>query len=162
MMETLSPLKMAYYTAYDTNGNPYTACQCDRCHQRISNIYHYKGKVYGGDCIQVITGKKPDYFVFGLKDDGTKVIDEEATEKRDAEVKAAQEARAKKAQEDADRRTAERHETYRCHHEGLCVDCKQPIEAKRLNFAKFKRILIERCKACSDKRKAAWLASHPA
>ena len=139
-----------------TTDNGQTVTCCDRCGQRIVYVFEYKGKVYGSDCIIVMKGHKPDYYVMHERADGVKVIDEEATIKRDEDKQAADEKSWAAEKERSEKYTAALQETYRCHHEGLCVDCKQPIEAKRLNFAKFKRIMIERCKACADKRKASF------
>ena len=57
---------------------------CHRCGQAIKNIYTYRGKSYGPECIKVVTGRPVECWVVNRVEAGL-VIDEAATAERDAE-----------------------------------------------------------------------------
>ena len=68
---------------------------CARCGQAIKNLFDYRGKVYGSECIKHVTGELVDYWVMK----GNR-IDEDATAKRNAACEA---SRLLAAAEKADR-----------------------------------------------------------
>lgn len=55
---------------------------CTRCSQAIANVHLYRGKPYGPDCIEAVTGRKADCWV-SRREAGVTVLDEEATARKD-------------------------------------------------------------------------------
>lgn len=87
-----------FYNSFSVINGVANFTNCSRCGQAIKYVFEWRGKPYGSECIQVVTGEKADYWLTKYEN-GKRVIDEVATEERDAN-REAERARFAKMQEE--------------------------------------------------------------
>lgn len=52
---------------------------CSRCGQSIKYTYEYQGKVYGSECVQIVSGIKPSDIPYGMRNIDEYIRQQEAT-----------------------------------------------------------------------------------